>query len=250
MINYPDSSVRCAISAHACMSVPFAELTTLRAELAAAFPETLSSSVLKQSDEQGLVALAALREAITQGRLSPDELRAWGVVAAPRALGRRRIAEGLAKFSQQGAWSTSPHLIPYLSLHSLPGLLSQAISSHGPNLGVGGLPGSEGEALLVAVTLLHGERLPGVFVVFSGWERESLTQEPGDICQSAILGLRAKASDAEGHVEIELGRNGNLDPFTLESLIQNLRHQSPARWKLPGAICTMSLEQSQMEAAA
>lgn len=245
-----DRSIRCAIGVQASLSVRAADLGTLRAQAAALYANTLSPSVLKQSDDQAIAALMALHRAI--GQRSAEELEHWGVVAAPRTLGRRRISESLVKFQQQGAWNTSPHLIPFLSLHSLPGLLSQAIPSHGPNLGAGGLKGSEGEALTAAVAMLHGERLPGVFVVFTGWERDSLVIENDNRCQAAVIGLqRPDAGIALGDLEIAPGGGDESAPsFTLESLMETLEYQSGARWRLNGAACSLSLEQCWMEAAA
>src|SRR5262249_47987113 len=66
----------------------------------------------------------------------------------------------------------SPHLIPHYALHSASGMISQVLKIRGPNLGAGGGPGGEAEALLAAATLLAEGRLPGVWVVLSGWTPE------------------------------------------------------------------------------
>jgi hypothetical protein len=162
------------------------------------------------------------------------------------------MVESLQKFREQGAWSVSPHIIPHCTLHSLSGLLSQVLGLHGPNIGAGGKPGGESEALTVAAAWLAADRLPGVWVVLTGWDVESPTNA-GATCQAAVLALTAAevtspllgdgrkaiqiAGDGEGTYSSfplrEGGRGGRfprltiqpagshapaLPPFTLEGL--------------------------------
>ncbi len=231
-------------------SVAITEMTRLRAQVAAAYPNTLSAGTLKQVDEQNLTALLALKEALDASAMTADQCSAWGLVAVPRMLGRRRISDALVKFRDGGAWSASPHTIPNCSLHSASGLFSQALQLHGPNLGVGGMPGAEGDGLIAAVTLLTGERLPGIWIVFTGWELESLKDESVR-CQVAVLGLRT------GVISSHLPRfcfapNQTADAaptFSLESLGESIRQQRCARWRIGGALCAISYGQAEREAA-
>jgi hypothetical protein len=138
-----------------------ADLPTLRQSLAGTFSATLSSSTLKQADDQTVAALAAMLRASAQ-TVGTDE---WGVVACPCYPGRKRLTEIIAKFRADGPWSVTPHYIPHALLHSMPGLLTQALKLHGPAVGVGGTPGADGDALCAAAAWLAGGDAPGVWLV-------------------------------------------------------------------------------------
>jgi hypothetical protein len=218
--------------------------------VASTFPQTLSGGVLKQVDEQGLVALLAMHRALQEARLNLEEITGWGVVASARCPGRRRIAEALVKFREQGAWTTSPHLIPHTSLHSLPGLISQGFRLYGPNIGTGGLPGSEREAFWAALALLHGERLAGVWIVLTGWDREAL--DATDLsCQAVVLGLRRAADANAPSLRFVAGTQAAEQPsLTLESLGEAIRRRAAGAWNLGQATLALSYADARLEAAA
>jgi hypothetical protein len=123
--------------------------------------------LLRHADEQTVAGLAAVFHAIHDHGLSADGFRDWGVLAAPRFVGRPTMATALERFVAEGAWGVSPHLIPHRSLHSVSGTVSQVLKTQGPNFGVGGGPGSEAEALLTAAAMLRCQRLPGVWAVLT-----------------------------------------------------------------------------------
>jgi hypothetical protein len=127
----------------------------------------LPASFLKHSDDQTVIGLSAVFGAIQNANLDPASFRDWGVLAAPRFLGRHTVGFHVSRFAVEGAWGVSPHLIPHRSLHSLSGSVSQALKIHGPNFGVGGGPSSPAEVLLNAVAMLHCQHLPGVWVVMT-----------------------------------------------------------------------------------
>ncbi len=231
------------------LSVRASEMVSLRAQAAAAYPDTLAMSVLKQADEQSLVSLLALQQAMNEAQLTREKIEHWGLIASARCPGRKRIAESLAKFREHGAWSTSPHLIPHCSLHSQSGLLSQALQLHGPNFGAGGMPGAESEAIWVALAMLHGDRLPGVWIVFTAWERETLAAD--DIrCQALVLGLRRSAGKiGQPRLSFSLQSSG-APPLSLEAIGAAFRERRAGVWSLGGANCTLELTQTRMEAAA
>ena len=95
-------------------------------------------SLLRYSDEQTIAGVVAVFTAIERMRDDPARFAEWGVVAAPRFLGRSSLAKALERFDAEGVWGTSPHLIPHFALHSQAGTISLALGIHGPNLGVGG----------------------------------------------------------------------------------------------------------------
>src|SRR5438067_465552 len=81
--------------------------------------------------------------------------------------------------SQRALPGLSPHFIPHRSQHAISGTISQALKIHGPNFGAGGGPGAAAEALLAGAVLLEGSRLPGVWVVLTGWDPEYVPDPEG-----------------------------------------------------------------------
>jgi hypothetical protein len=141
--------------------------------------EPLPASFLKHADEQTVVGLTGVYQAIDRAGLQRTSFRDWGVLAAPRFLGRPAMASALQRFQAEGAWGVSPHLIPHRSLHSISGTVSQALKMHGPNFGVGGGPGAAAEALLAATAMLEGKNLPGVWVVLTCLDPETSPDDSG-----------------------------------------------------------------------
>ncbi len=138
----------------------------------------LPNGFLKHADEQTLVGLAAVFQSLRDYHLLDTCFTEWGVLAAPRFLGRACLAVALQRFALEGAWGVSPHLIPHRSLHSLSGTVSQALGIHGPNFGVGGGPDSASEVLLAAAALLAEGQVPGVWVVLTGCDPEPVLDGP------------------------------------------------------------------------
>jgi hypothetical protein len=206
-----EAPARCALAGWAFTSVPVAALPELRKQPGPVCGKPLAANFCKHADEQTVAGLAAVFGAIHEHRLAPDGstavFRDWGVVGAPRFLGHAAMACSLPRFLAEGAWDVSPHMIPHRSLHATSGTISQALKIHGPNFGVGGGPGCEGEALLAAVALLCGLRLPGVWLVFTRVDPElpedrSGKPVAGTFCQGLALALRP--IEAGVGVELEL----------------------------------------------
>jgi hypothetical protein len=202
--------------------------------------ETLPANLTKHFDEQTLVALAAVGRAISDFRLPAERFRDWGVLAAPRFIGRVAMASSLKHFAAQGVWGISPHLVPHRSLHSLPGTLSVALKMHGPNLGIGGGPGGEAEAILTAATLLTDDRLPGLWLTLTGWDPEFAPDpdslaSPGSVCRGIALALLAARSEWQGpRLRVRLDEEASAwdtppDEFNLEALRTALVG-GPATW--------------------
>jgi len=159
-------------------------------------------SLLRQADDQTVVSLAAVRGAL--GRLDdrePARFDLWGILAASRFLGRSGLVQAIAGFRSEGVWSISPHLSPHATLHSPAGTLSLAMGIHGPNLGIGGGPGSGFEGFLTALTWLSSRAVPGVWLVFSGWSPEFVPDqrgEPREDCECHALALVLVPSHSVG----------------------------------------------------
>ena len=221
-----DSSVRdlaVRVAAHGIAQATQAEFPSLRQRVGPVNGPPLAPAFIRHMDDQTVVALAAIYSALSEGRESfghsapqssngkqaaktptgdPD-LHDWGIVAAPRFLGRTTMATALPKFLVEGAWGVSPHTIPYFSLHSVAGAVSQALHIQGPNFGAGGGPDGEMEALMAAIAMLHGHQLPGVLAVMTGWEPELIPSPAGAVvtlstCRAVALALMPISGERPG----------------------------------------------------
>jgi len=161
------AAVACDVAALAVHRASAAEIAPLRKAPGCFGGSPVAANLLRHSDEQTVVGLAALLRAAGLGGFEPGDFAGWAVLAAPRFLGRAAFEVAFPQYMAEGAWGVSPHLIPAHSLHSPSGTFSQAIKAHGPNLGVGGTPGGNREAMLAAATWLEAGIVPGVWVVVS-----------------------------------------------------------------------------------
>lgn len=173
------SAICCDVAADAVVRVSLESLPELRRDPGPTSGEPLPACFLKHADEQTVAGLCAVYQAIRKGNLHETDFHNWGVLAAPRFLGRATMASALQRFAAEGAWGVSPHLIPHRSLHSISGTISQALKIHGPNFGVGGGPQGTVEVLLAAIALLEGKHLPGVWVVLTCLDPEEPPDESG-----------------------------------------------------------------------
>jgi hypothetical protein len=227
----PESrEVECDLAAYASVRATPDQLVTLRRQPGPVAPGALSASFLKNSDEQTVAGLAAVFHAI-HNHLPLVSFADWAVLGAPCFLGRAVMAHALQRFHAEGAWGVSPHLAAHRSLHSLAGTVSLALKSRGPNFGVGGGPGSAAEALLAAAALLDDGRVPGVWVVLSGWQTEPIPEPTGkvpgtSVCAALALALvPAQTSWPYVRLRIRSSRRPSgegtiaLDLFRLEMLL-------------------------------
>ncbi len=193
-------SVCCEAAADAVLRVNLESLPELRRNPGPAVGEPLPASFLKHADEQTVAGLGAVYRAIRAAELQATCFRDWGVVAAPRFLGRPAMAAALQRFAAEGAWGVSPHLIPHRSLHSISGTVSQALKIHGPNFGVGGGPSGAIEAILAAMSMLERKRLPGVWVVLTCLDPELPPDAAGHSAPGTqAVGLALALTPASAH---------------------------------------------------
>jgi hypothetical protein len=228
--------------------------------------QTQRNAALKHADPQTLAALLAVEQAARSCGLDRSALADWGVIASPRTPGRPVIAGALTKFAREGAWSVSPHLVPHYSLHSTSGTISQLWHMHGPNLGVGGFAGNEPQAMLVAAAILRDGGVPGLWVVWTGWEPEPTpgNSPSNSVCRAVALALvPAETTQTGAHVRLTAPAEGAAFPdqtemapsFTLEALHARLSaSRTPTgtwRWMLgPGRWLEMAWDGQAREAAA
>jgi hypothetical protein len=178
-----------------------ADLPALRKSPGTLGVEPLPNGLLRHVDEQTVVAVAAVLEAIRASGMGPSGFGRWSVLAAPRFLGRAKFEKAFPQYREEGGWGVSPHLVPGHSLHSPSGTISQVLHAHGPNLGIGGTPGGERQALLVAATWLDAGWSEGVWLVVTSRDPEATGEvaisEPGDY-RASTLALVASRPGSEG----------------------------------------------------
>jgi hypothetical protein len=211
--------------------------------------------------------MAALLQAIIRHDLTRVDFADWGVLAAPRFLGRLTTIQALDRFAAEGAWGISPHLIPHRTLHAISGTISQALQIHGPNLGVGGGPDAALEVMRVAAAFLANRDIPGFWVIMSGWDSEPVpppTTSPHDAvpstnghhpavphCQAVALALTPIPQDWNGirmdfHLGAPQGNGYKPNPVTpllsLESLLAALDDFPGSRgaWQREGRSWSLS----------
>jgi hypothetical protein len=136
----------------------------------------------------------------------------------------------------------SPHLAAHHSQHAVSGTISQALKIHGPNFGIGGGPGSAGEAVLAAVAMLARQPVPGVWLVLTGWDPgltpdRSGQPQAGSVCVGLALALGPTRLEWQGPRLLVTARNrppGSQSfeattPFDLFSLESYLETRTQAR---------------------
>jgi hypothetical protein len=171
---FPTTSV-CRIAAQGVVSASLDALSAIRNDPGDAIPPRF----LRHADEQTVVGVAAVLQAMGSPALSDTSFQEWGVVAAPMFPGRLSGALTFRKFQRSGSGAISPHVIPQNSLHSLSSAVSIGLSMHGPNFGIGGGPEAFIEGLTVAMSLLDPRLLPGLWLVLTQWVPEPIPDGRG-----------------------------------------------------------------------
>ncbi|HEY2413503.1 MAG TPA: hypothetical protein VGI40_14735 [Pirellulaceae bacterium] len=194
-----------------------AAIAGMRKKLPAWAPADTPGHFLKYSDEQTVLAVAAVDQAISSAELDAKQFQNWSIVAAPRFIGRVAGVGTLARFDRGGGPAISPHVIPQHSLHSISGALSILLSSRQPNFGVGGTGDSLAEGLFAALTFPAGNRA-GVLLVATAWEPEPQLDAEGNctnapVCHAVALAVEATATTKTsvcGNLHLSCG-DGSID---------------------------------------
>jgi hypothetical protein len=235
------------VAAHAAVRATPEALAQWRRQPPPISGQPLPASLLKHSEDQTVAAVAALHDAICQQDWSGSSFADWAVLAASNFFGRGGTAHTIQRFSQEGAWGVSPHIIPHQSLHAVSGTLSQLLKIHGPNFGICGGAHACHDAFLIAATVLAEGQVPGVWMLLTGHEREWIpvesprSVEPArpPLCEAVALALLPEVEGHEGlHVRVaaDLTRTGLRD-LTLTGLVAalaTLDEMVVEAWRLPG----------------
>ncbi len=198
------TELSCALGAFGMASAPADRIDSLRQKPGPPLKHRISPVLLKYSDEQAVMGLAAVLDATRRFGLQDTDFTDWGVIAAPRAIGRPKLAGILTRHDQDGVRGVSPMSVPHLSLHSLSGTISQALHSHGLNFGVSSGPDHVAEGLFAAAAMLSEGGLPGLWLVLTGWDSIPVPDEEGSclssngtwpICRGLALALHFPGID-------------------------------------------------------
>ncbi|MFM1996331.1 MAG: hypothetical protein RLZZ111_718 [Planctomycetota bacterium] len=175
----------CGVGRHALVEARLSEIGPLRDRATPPQAPALPPRFLRHADEQTVVGVRAVLEAMAEYPTPRPSFTDYGVVAAPCRAGRFATAQSLAQARVGGGVAVSPHVVPQCSLHALAGSVSVACGMHGPNVGSSGGDHAVAEGLFTAVSLLAGEAaaseggVPGMWLVLSGWDREPELDEQG-----------------------------------------------------------------------
>jgi hypothetical protein len=189
-----DVVLEAAVVAAGSAAVPLGQFASLRKEPPAFGGVELSGHFLKHADEQTIVALRAIGRALERHDLDPRQMTNWGIVAAPRYIGRLAGAAILDRFARQGGSGVPPHAVAQNSLHSISGAASIALGLHGPNVGVGGGPWAIGDGLTAALSLFDAQHVPGMWLLLTQFDPEPIPDEKGNplnesVCHAVALAL-------------------------------------------------------------
>src|SRR5262245_33464524 len=94
-----------------------ATIADMRKSLPSWAPPNTPGHFLKHADEQTVVAVASVDQAIRSHQFTADDYSNWAILAAPRFVGRVAGATILERFTRGGGPAISPHTIPQHSLH-------------------------------------------------------------------------------------------------------------------------------------
>lgn len=175
-----DVVFQAAVVAAGSAAVPLGQFPALRKEPPKFGDVQLPSHFLKHADEQTIVALRAIGQAIERHDLDPRQMTNWGIIAAPRYIGRLAGAAILDRFANQGGSGVPPHAVAQNSLHSISGAASIALGVHGPNVGVGGGPWSIGDGIVGALSMFDAWHVPGMWLLLTQFDPEPIPDANGN----------------------------------------------------------------------
>jgi hypothetical protein len=229
-----ETTVRCRVAAAACVRGSAETIAQARRQVVVVGGQSMPVSFLKHAEDQTVLAMTAVLNALEHENWQAQSFADWGVIAAPNFFGRVTNAHTIERFRQEGAWGVSPHLIPHQSLHAVSGTISQALKIYGSNFGIGGGANSGPDAFLIAGAMMMDGALPGLWLVLAGYESEWIPPAEPPMCQAIALALTpAQIGDTGIHLSLgQVPDGGDLDPLWPDLHINVLADE----WTLHGTI--------------
>jgi hypothetical protein len=226
----------CAVRGFAVAAAKADSIVELRKQPGPPGGRPVPANLLNHADDQTVVAVSAVLNAIGESGLDTQSFEDWGVVAAPRFPGRISFATSIEKFSRLGPLSVSPVIIPFLSLHATASAISLALHIHGPAVGAGGGNDGFAGALLVALALQQEKDVPGVWLVVTAWDPEPIPDkkaapEAEPVCRAVALALAPAAAGASHDSWLRMvpgGSDSPVSPLEFIELFQFLADRTTA----------------------
>ncbi len=232
-------TLRCQLAAWTTLAGDPGAIATWRRQSLTAGAGAKPASFLKQADDQTVLAVRAVLDAIDRAGWPTRSFADWGVVAGASFFGRTATAHAIHRFLDEGAWCVSPHLVPNQSLHAPAGAISLVLKIHGPNFGVGSGANAAPDALLLAAALLADGALPGLWVVLTAYDSEWLPGADGSstgapVCRAVALALTPVDGRADGPL-VTFGQSEDSQALLPELHVGSLAAElgnRPSRWRL------------------
>jgi hypothetical protein len=233
------SPMSCGLASWGVVRIPWQDILRWRKDPGPAEGLTAINQ-LKLADEQTILAMAAVLQACQRVGWAPTGFAEWGVLAAPRYLGRARVAQIISRFKKLSVRGVSPLAIPTLSQHAVAGTICLILGCHGPNFGLGGTRSAVSEMLLNSLGVLAGHSCPGVWAIMTAWDPEPIPDGTGQLVTPATgigIALALTAQPASG--ELRLVRPGLCERETSARLsvldFADFLEQSEQRdaWRCP-----------------
>jgi hypothetical protein len=222
------------------------QLDLARKSPAAWTPTIAPAPSLKHADDQTVTSLVAARRVCDQFAPIAIDFSDWGLVAAPRFLGRAAVGRTLRRYPVDGAWGVSMQLIPQHMLHSPASMLCIALGLKGAAIGAGGGPEGESEAAMAAIGILR-QGAAGVWLVWSGWEPELIvsptSEETSDArCVAVALAIQNSPNACStSRLRLRNTPGANQEPpqkaFSLLARAEGIAEDSTTPFSHTFAIC-------------
>jgi hypothetical protein len=209
------AAANCAVASHALVEAPLSTIAALRDQPPPAGAPSLPSRFLRHCDEQTVVGMRAVLEAIARHPEPRPAFDRYGVIGSSCAAGRISAAQTLAQLKTGGAVVVSPHIVPQCSLHAPASAVSVALGMHGPTIGSSGGPHALSEGLFTAFSLLQNAACAGIWLVVTEWDEEPRLDASGKplddpLCRALAIAL-VPAGDAAAALTLHLHRHAEIE---------------------------------------
>lgn len=211
-----DAVATCAVASHAIVETRLSEIAALREQPSPIADRPLPLRFLRHCDEQTVVGMRAVMDAMVGYPGSRPSFDRFGVIASPCAAGRLASAQTLAQLSTRGTAAVSPHIVPQCSLHAMASAVSVVFGMHGPNIGTSGGADALSEGLLTAFTLLADSTATGnagcegIWLIVSEWDEEPLLDTTGKPVNDPLCRAVALAITRQEHAASAQAAAGNI----------------------------------------
>jgi hypothetical protein len=209
------AAARCTVASHALVEARLSAIVALRDQPVPAGAPALPPRFLRHCDEQTVVGMRAVLEAIARHPAPRPAFDRYGVIGSSCAAGRIAAAQTLSQLKTGGAVVVSPHIVPQCSLHAPASAVSVALGMHGPTIGASGGPHALSEGLFTAFSFLQDATCDGIWLVVTEWDEEPRLDPAGKplddpLCRALALAL-VPAGDATAALTLHLRRDAEIE---------------------------------------